>query len=345
VKEKDLKPIGEPALTDLNYTRGEKMSCTISYEIRPQIALKEYKGIPIRKLVHTVTEAEIEKELERLRRINSTLQPAEKADHADHVVTVNMQDLDETGTPLIGKKTEDARFYLADEQLEQPFKDALANAHVGLETRIQFEHSHGEHVHSVNTRVNVTKVERVILPPLDDAFVTQITKDRFKTVADLRANITNDVHEYWKSKTERQVINEIIAELLKRHEFEVPETLVRSVLDGLKEEMKQEYPGKQLPADFDDARFTEQNRAYAVAQSKWALLREEIIAAEHLTVEDADLEAVAAQESERIKIDKERLIAFYKTSDQVKDRVVGDKLIKLLVQSASITEAPDTQPV
>jgi hypothetical protein len=44
-----------------------------------------------------------------------------------------------------------------------------------------------------------------------------------------------------------------------------------------------------------------------------------------------------------MKIDKERLIAFYKTSDQVKDRVVGDKLIKLLVQSASITEVPDTQ--
>jgi trigger factor len=344
VREKELKPIGEPALTDLQYTRGENLKCTVRYEIRPQIVLKEYKGIPVRKLVHTITKEEIDKELERLQRINSTLEPAAKVDSSDYVVTVDLQDLDESGSSLIGKKTVGARFYLADEQLEQPFKDALAQAQVGMETRIQFEHSHGEHVHAVNTHVRVTNVEHVLLPALDDDFVTRITKERFKTVADLRANMMNDVHEYWKAKADRQVLNELIAEMLKRHEFEVPEALVRSVLDGLKEEMKQEQPGKRLPADFDDARFVEQNRAYAVAQSKWALLREELIAAEKLTVEDTDLEAIAEQESERIKIDKDRLIAFYKTSDQVKDRVLGDKLIKLLVQAASITEAPDTQP-
>ncbi len=341
VKENDLKPIGDPALVDMDYKRGEQFRCVVRYDIRPTIHLKEYKGIHVEKPVHSVTEAEITHELERLQRIHSKLEPAEAVDSADYVVTVTMQDLDETGTPLIGKKNEGVRFYLADEQLEEPFKEALKNATVGMETRVQFEHPHGEHMHSVNTNLSVTKIERVVLPTLDDAFIAQVTKEKIKTVEEMRTNITNDVTEYWRSRSERQVLNGIIDELLKRHEFQVPDSLVSSVLDGLMEEMKQEYPQKQLPADFDAERFREQNRAYATAQAKWALLREEIIAAEGLKPADEDLDALAVREAERLKIDKERLISYYKTSDQIKDRLVGDKLIKLLVDSAHVKEVPD----
>lgn len=345
VLEKQLRPIGDPVLSDMDYRKGTEFRFKIRYDVRPSIALKEYKGIPVRKLVHTVTEDEIEKEMERLLRMSSTLEPAEAATGPDFVVTATMQDLDESGTPLIGRKSENLRFYLADEQLEQPFKDALKNATVGMDPRVQFQHAHGDHTHSVNSRLSVTKIERVVLPVLDDAFVAKVTKDKIKSVEELRTNIRKDVHDYWRSKSERQVLNDLIGEIIRRHEFEVPESLVRSVLESLLEEVKQDSPDKKLPGDFNVEQFFEQNRAYAAAQSRWALLREEIIKAESLTAEDADLEKLAAQESERVKIDKERLVNYYKTSEQIKDRIIGDKLIARLLGSAVITEAPDTETV
>jgi trigger factor len=249
--------------------------------------------------------------------------------------------LDETGAPSIGKKSENVRFYLADEQLEQPFKEALKEARKNGEYAVQFEHKHDEHTHTVNTQIIVKKIEKVTLPALDDALVAKVTKNKFTSVDMLRVNIKDDIIAYWKEKCDRQVINSLTAEIIRRHEFQVPESLIRSVLDGLLEEIKNEYPDKRLPAEFNNEKFKEENRAYAIYQAKWALLREELINAENVTASDEDLEKLAEEESAKIKIPKDRLISYYKSSDQIKDRLIGDKLLKLLVGSVKVKEVPE----
>jgi trigger factor len=340
VKEKELKPLGEPVLIDMDYKRGESFRCKIQYDIRPTIEVKQYKGIAVEKSVHSITDDEVEKEIIRLQRINAMMEEVEAVTDPEHIVTATLQDLDDSGTPVIGK-SDDIRFYLADEQLEQPFKDALREARKGGIYRVQFEHKHGEHAHTVNTQIIVTKIQKVTLSPLDDAFVAKVTKDKFVTVDSLRAGIREDIIAYWKEKTERQVINSITAEIIRLHEFQVPESLIRSVLDGLLEEMKNEYPNKRLPDEFNIEKFNEENRAYAIYQAKWALLREELIKAENITVSDEDLEKLAETESAKIKIPKDRLISYYKSSEQIKDRLIGDKLLKILVDSAKIKEVPE----
>jgi trigger factor len=341
VKEKDLKPIGEPVLVDLEYKHGETFRCKIQYDVRPQIAIQEYKGIEVEKIVHTMKDDEVEKEIIRMQRANAILEEVEAVTSPEHIVTATLQDLDDTGAPLIGKKSENIRFYLADEQLEQPFKDALKEARNNGEYSVQFTHTHEEHSHNVNTQIIVKKIEKVTLPMLDDAFVAKVTKNKFTSVEMLRVNIKEEIIAYWKEKTDRQVINSLTAEIIRRHEFQVPESLIRSVLDGLLEEVKNEYPDKRLPAEFNEEKFKEENRAYAIYQAKWALLREELIKAENVIATDEDLDKLAEEESAKIKIPKDRLVNYYKSSEQIKDRLIGDKLLKLLVSSAKIKEVPE----
>ena len=341
VKAKDLQPLGEPTLLDLDYKRGERFWIKIQYDVRPTIELKQYKNLSVQAVVHTVDDGEIEDELLRVRRINSTREDVQKATDTEHIISANLQELDESGVPMIGKKTDSAKFYLADPQLEQPFKDALQGTSPGNEHLIKFEHQHDEHTHKVNLKANVTKIERLVLPDLDDAFIGKVTKDKVHTVDEFRKGIREDLDSYWKEKNRRSLINAIVSEILRLHEFLVPESLIRSVLENLLEDVKGQYPDKQLPQDFDTEKFFEENRAYAIFQSKWALLREEIIKAEQLTVDDSALVALAELEAPKIGIDKERLIAYYKSSDQVKDRLVGDKLIDLLISSTKVTEVDD----
>jgi trigger factor len=341
VTEKELKPIGEPLLVDMDYKRGISFRCKIQYDVRPQIQLKEYKGISVEKVVHALTDDEVEKEILRLRRINAVMEEVDAVTDAEHIVTADLQDLDGTGIPIIGKKNENVRFYLADDQLEQPFKDALREAGKGGEYRVQFEHQHGEESHAVNTLVTVKKIEKVTLPEFDDAFAAKITKEKIKTADGLRADIRENLEAYWKQRSERHLINSLIAEIIRRHDFQVPESLIRNVLEGLLEEVKNEYPDKRLPDGFNLDKFNEENRAYAIYQAKWALLREELVKAENITVSDTDLEALADEESQKIKIPRDRLVQYYKSSGQTKDRLIGDKLLKLLVDSAVIKEVPE----
>jgi trigger factor len=341
VKEKELQPIGDPTLTDMKYDRGERFWVKIQYDIRPTITLTKYKGLTVDAVVHSVNDDEVEDELLRVRKVNSTREEVEKVADDEHVVTADLQEYDETGFPMIGKKTDSARFYLADPQLEQPFKDALQATQKGNEHEIRFEHKHDDHVHKVSMKAKVTKVEKVMLPGLDDEFVKKITKDKVATVDEFRKGIREDLDNYWKEKNRRSRINAIVSEIIRLHEFQVPESLTRNVLESLVEEIKGQYPNKQLPADFDVEKFYEENRAYAVFQAKWALLREEIVKAENLAVDDAALVELAEREASKIGIDKERLIAYYKSSEQIKDRLLGDKLIDMLISNTTIKEVDD----
>jgi len=345
IKEKNLKPIGEPTLIDLDFKHESGVKFKIHYDVRPEIVLKDYKGIEIEKVVHPVTEEDIEEEVLRLRRSNASFQEIDAAVDAEHIVTVDMQDVDESGAPIAGKRSPGIRFYLGDENLELPFKKALSNANKGGVYRVQFEHEHGDHKHNVNSELTVTKIEKIMTPELDQALVEKMTKGKAVSVEQFRADIRKELEEYWKQQTERQVINSLTEEIIKRHEFQVPESLTRNVLDRLLEEMKNESPGKNLPDDFDVEKFNEQNRPYAVYQSKWALLREELIKAEAIDATDEDLAKLAERDAERMKIPIDRLVNYYKSSDQIKDRIIGDKLLKILTDSAIIKEVPEKKAV
>ena len=345
IKEKNLKPIGEPTLIDLDFKHESGVKFKIHYDVRPEIVLKDYKGIEIEKVVHPVTEEDIEEEVLRLRRSNASFQETDAAVDAEHIVTVDMQDVDESGAPIAGKRSPGVRFYLGDENLELPFKKALSNANKGGVYRVQFEHEHGDHKHNVNAELTVTKIEKIMTPELDQALVEKMTKGKTVSVEQFRADIRKDLEEYWKQQTERQVINSLTEEIIKRHEFQVPESLTRNVLDRLLEEMKNESPGKNLPDDFDVEKFNEQNRPYAVYQSKWALLREELIKSEAIDATDEDLAKLAERDAERMKIPIDRLVNYYKSSDQIKDRIIGDKLLKILTDSAIIKEVLEKKAV
>jgi trigger factor len=345
IKEKNLKPIGEPTLIDLDFKHESGVKFKIHYDVRPEIVLKDYKGIEIEKVVHPVTEEDIEEEVLRLRRSNASFQETDAAVDTEHIVTVDMQDVDESGAPIAGKRSPGVRFYLGDENLELPFKKALSNANKGGVYRVQFEHEHGDHKHNVNAELTVTKIEKIMTPELDQALVEKMTKGKTVSVEQFRADIRKDLEEYWKQQTERQVVNSLTEEIIKRHEFQVPESLTRNVLDRLLEEMKNESPGKNLPDDFDVEKFNEQNRPYAVYQSKWALLREELIKSEAIDATDEDLAKLAERDAERMKIPIDRLVNYYKSSDQIKDRIIGDKLLKILTDSAIIKEVLEKKAV
>ena len=342
IKERDLKPLGEPVIVDMDYKRGEHFRFKVKYDVRPVIALNDYKKIPLERKVHEVTDGEIDGEFLRLRRIHSTLEEASAVADDEHVVTAEIQELDPSGVPLIGKKRQSSRFYLADPQLEQPIKDALRKAEKNQEVRARFKHAHGDHEHDVHLAMTIQKIEQVQLPPLDDAFAAKVTKDKISALAELRANIRKDLQAYWDDKHQRNLVNALAAEIVRRHEFQVPNSLVRSVLDGLLEDIKNQHPKKQLPSDFDTEKFYAENTPYGTFQAKWALLRDELMKAEGITVEDADLETLAEREALAVGIDKERLIAFYKSSDQVQDRIMGDKLIARLLGYSVIKDVPHT---
>ncbi len=198
IEERNIHPIGEPVLTDMKYDRGSTFMFKVKYEIKPKIELQEYKGIIVERLVHTVTDKELEDEIVRLRKANSTTAEVDSVTDDEHVVTADVQELDESGTPLIGKKSPGMRMYLADESLAPEIKTALQKGVRGGLYRVKFETTHDGHAHKHHLELTVTKIEKIQLPDFNDDLVKKTTKDRVTSVEQFRKELRKNLEEFWK---------------------------------------------------------------------------------------------------------------------------------------------------
>ncbi|MDH3251604.1 MAG: hypothetical protein OEM41_02365, partial [Ignavibacteria bacterium] len=293
---------------------------------------------------HHVGDDELEREIDHLRRLNSTLTPAEKAENDDHVVTADVQELDDSGTPLIGKKTQGAKFYLTDETLALEIKDALRGATVGEDLRVHFESRHDDHVHKIHLAITVTAIETVNLPAFDDAFVARVSDSKVTSVETFRQNMHADLTRFWEEQSEKKVAEGIVSEIVRQHEFTVPESLANGLLDSYVEDVRNKSRDRQLPKSFDEAKFREENRALAVWQAKWMLLKGKIAEEEQITVSDEEIHASAESEAKRVGIPAERMLEYYRQSDVMSDRILSDKLMAFLKDNAIITEKIVDQP-
>jgi len=338
LEERKVKPIGTPVLVDLKYERGSSARFKIRYEVEPEFELAGYKGLRVEKPIHRVTQEEIEGEILRLRRAHAITTPAEQVLDDQYIVTVDIQELDRTGFPIIGKKDENVRFYLGSEEINPEIRDALTAAKPGEERRVTLKESRGDHIVETNLLLKVNAVAKFELPPFDDAFVQKITEGRKTNTKELTDSIREELVAYWEREAERAVDDAIVGEIVRRHDFQPPESLVERFLDSYLEEYKNRQRGKKLPSDFDEEKFRSDLRPTAIFQAKWYLIRKRIIEAEGLTVEDEDLKSLAERESARIGVERDRLIQFYKTSEQTKERILGEKLMAFLRAQSNIVE-------
>ena len=338
IEEKKIQPIGTPTMVDMKYKRGEPFSFTIKYEVKPSITLKEYKGISVEKYVHSVNDEEIASEIRRLQHINATFEESKKVEGIEYVVTVDIQDTDESGSPLIGQKREGMRIYLNEPSTEPEIKDALKTAEVGGVYRTSFEHKHEDHAHKVHMQLAVKKIEKVIHPEFNDELVKKITKEKYSNVDEFRKELRADLERYWSERTEKRLVDDITNEIVRRHDFAVPEALVKNFTDSYIDDLKNQQKNKQLPRGFDEQKYREAVRPSAIWQAKWALIREQLLAKENIQITDADVEGLAEEESKKLNIDKERLINFYKSSETAGGKILNDKLIAFLKQQSSIKE-------
>lgn len=343
--ERNIEPLGQPTMIDMDFKRGEYFRFKIKYEVKPTIELKKYKGISVEKPIHTVTDKDVDAEVERLRRINATLLGVTLVrDGCDHVITADVQELADDGMTLVGKKTKDARFSLSDETLAKEIRETLAKAEVGGEFKVRFEQHHGDHAHTHFIALSVKKIERVELPEFDGTFVKKITQEKIATKEEFLDNLRKDIDTYWVEQSDRRVQDSLVDEIVKAHDIVVPDSLVNLYLDSFVEDAKNRSRDRQLPKGFDEAKFRSENREFAAYQAKWGLLREQIVQAEKLTVSDEEIEQLAAAEAQGIGIDKDQLLKYYKNSNAATERLLSSKLMKLLKDNATIIEKNVAEP-
>jgi trigger factor len=341
MEERDIKLIGQPVLHDLDYKPGEALTIKVSYDTEPEVVAKDYLGLQLEHLTHAITDEEVDDEVNGVLKSRRTLEAVEKADDDNFLVTIDIQMLDEEGTPVPGQRNENMKVELDDEYVNRDLVAELLNMKVGEEKDVELTSTHGDHQHSEHAHIKVKSVERVTLPELDDAFVSEYTKGTSSTVQELRSMIHDRLVEIWEQRYRQQFENDVVNEVVKRNSFEVPPSVVESILDDWLKQVQEQQPGKQLPADFNVEEYRKGRSKEAAFTAQWMYLRDSIIEQEGIKLEDSDVEEKAARDSASMGIEKERLIEFYKSAPQYTQTMLVEKLLAYLTEHAEVKTIDD----
>ncbi len=320
IERQQLRPISQPQVTDLHLEDGKPLKFTAMFEIIPEIAVDGYQDVKVEKPEISLTEAEFEAELERVRDSRSTMEtvdeerPLAEGDWALISFKGSFQGEGET-EPIAG---DEVTIEVGGKNTLPAFNEALRGANTGqqLKFEVTYPENFGERRlagKTVSYDVTVKGIKKKLQPELNDEFARELGEyeglEDFKQK--LREHLANDKKRGIEAATKDKLLEALIA----RYTFPVPESLVQQQIDarldrGLRALAQQGMRTEDM-RKLDFGRLREAQRDSAVNEVKASLLLDRIADVENVVVTEdefeRELEVISLQTREPVETLRQRL--------------------------------------
>ena len=329
-REAGLVPAAPPEISKLEHQPGQDLIFTVTLDIWPEIEVGNYEKLEVTKMVHEVTDEEIEGHLKEIQNRQATERSVERPLEKGDVLIADLQQLDSSGLPIIGERFEERRFLIGEEGTPSPeFDEALIGISAGEERTVRFAYREdlpNEKLAGTTDHFNVSagEVHERILPELDDEFAKDLG-EQFQSLDDLRQDIAGQIERYWENISQQQLRGELLDRLYQRDAFDIPESFVKSYLRSLHKEQKEE----QKPGEEELLSAKRQLRDY--------LLIEGIRKQAGIEVGDEEFEEFLVRRAEEAGTELEELRSSARVDD-LRRELADNKVFELLVESAKIKE-------
>ncbi len=320
---------------------GDPLHFLLTYEVVPSIDPKGYLGMKLERAMYKILPETIDHELMHIQESNAELVETETVGDGKGVATVDLQVVDEKGVPLIGQRRENYRIDLRSKAPElTEIKERLMSAKAGDEFNLELEtfDKAGQASGKKPFKVEVKKLEKFVMPELNDEFAKKVSGGKMETLDAMKNDIERELEHYYEEKAEEELRDKIAEELLKQNEFEVPESMIDEYLNDMIEELKKQSNNQEVDENFVKERYREP----AVRAVKWNLLAASIIQKENLKVDDAVLERTADDEASKYRLDKSKLLDFYKNSSDVKNKLLFNEMFNFIVDKSDVNVVEKT---
>ena len=342
-----LVPVSQPRVTDLHVHEGEGLHFKASFEVMPEVKVEGYKELRAEHPAINVTEPEVEDQLKSLQESKATYSPVEgrslqDGDFAQVSLDGTPKEEDANTKPV---HMDDVLVEIAGKNTMPEFTENLRGANPGDERTFDVhypddfsdERLRGK---TFAYKVKVNAIKQKSLPELNDDFAKEVGE--FKTIDEVKQRIREGMEHDRKHEAEREAKDKLLAELIRRNEFEVPESLVEHQVDirlerGLRalaaQGMSQEHMKKM-----DFGRLRAGQREQAVQEVKASLLLEKIADTENIQVGDEEIdkevEALAKQTNQaaddiRARLTKDGAL------DRIRNRIRNEKALEFLYRQSA----------
>jgi trigger factor len=340
-----LVPVSQPRVTDLHVHDGEPLRFKASFEIMPTIRAEGYRELRAEKPAISITDEEVEESLKGLQEQHAAFTSVEGRALADGdfaQVSLDGEPKDGEGKPV---HMDDILVEIAGENTMPEFTSNLRGASTGDERSfdVQYPEDSSDKRLAGKTftyTVRVQGIKQKSLPELDDQFAKELGE--FANLDEVRKRIREGMEAERKHNAEREAKDKLVAELVKRNEFEVPEALVERQVDirlerGLRALTAQGMKAEEIKK-MDFNRLRAGQREQALQEVKASLLLDRIAEEEKIEVSDAEIdreiEALAKQSKQTSEEIRARLTRDG-ALDRIRNRIRSEKTLDFLYHQSA----------
>lgn len=335
--EKDLRPIGKPAMTSLDFKPGNHLIFKVKYETLPIISVQNYKDLEIEIPDFVVTDEEVEREIDYIIKTNKTTEDAQEiGNDRNYLIEVEIYRTDEQGNILPNTQPEKLTIDLTNEQIHpqivenskgKKLNESFTFHFSEKRTELNKDDSEEEITDNYYYTAKILSIKKVIFPELNEELVKKVTKERLSDIEAFKEEIKKDIQKYYDQKVEELTRSKLLSEIIKNNDFTPPQTLVNNILEEYIKNEEEYAKQNRMPFNKDEAR--NRLRINAENEVKWYLIKEQIQKVEGISVADDELNEFAQKESEQTGLPIDKIMNYYKTSNQV-ERILDEKLFDFL---------------
>lgn len=346
-----LYPVSQPQVTDLHIHDGEPLRFKASFEVMPEIPVEGYKEIRAEHPEIVVTDEEVNQAVQDLREQHASYTPIEGRAIADgDFAQVSLQGKskdaaakDAEAAPI---KMDEILVEIGGKNTVHEFSENLRGTSAGDERTFDVKYPDDYSDKrlagtSFSYTVNVQAIKQKALPELTDDFAKELGND-FQTFDQIQKRIREQMETERRQASEREGKEKLMAELVKRNEFAVPEALVERQVDlrlerGLRALAAQGMKPEDMKG-MDFGRLRAGQREGAEQEVKSSLLLERIAELEKLDVSDEEMnreiEAIAAQTKQTSEAVRARLTEDG-ALDRIRHRIRNEKTLDFLYRQSA----------
>ncbi len=311
------------------------------FTTKPEVKIKKYKGLDVKKEVVKVTKKDVDEEIEKLRKEYADLQVKEGAIKKGDTAIIDYEGF-LNGKAFAGGKAENYSLEIGSNTFIPGFEDALIGLKAGDKKDVNLTFPKDYHAEELKGKpvlfkVTINEVKTKVYPELNEEFFLDLGLKDVKTVSDLEKMIKETMTEQLEYQAENKYVDDLFEALLNETSVTVPEQLVNDELKQmiLQYEERLKMQGLTLEQFYkftnsNEDKLKDQMKDEAQKRVKLRFAIDEIINLEKIDATDDEVEKHATENAKKHSMDKDEYVKAFGGSEMIKYDIKVQKVIDLL---------------
>ena len=343
VTNEKIIPAGMPTIESIKDEGTAEVAFVASFEVFPEITLGSFASINIERPVAEVSDADVEKMVDTLRRQRAKFEETTDAAKDGDRLDVDFEGSVD-GEVFEGGTSKGFAIVIGSKRMIPGFEEGLIGAKAGEERTLNVTFPDDYQAEALKGKaavfkVKVNSVQTAVLPELNDEFITAfgVTEGGVeKFHSDVRKNMERELKQGIKNNIKTQVLDGLVT----THNIEVPKAMVANEIQRLRENMMRQFGGNAKninPSMLPDELFTEQGKRAAAL----GLLVGEIIKSTAMKVDSDRVKALIEEIAESYETPADVLNWYYGNKEQmqqIESVVLEDQVIDHVLSQAQIAD-------